>query len=1083
MIESIKGCLDHGGRSLLRTSKRPVPSRRHLHSTFWNHGAGDIDLPTWWILLLQNARLSCSNETSKESTPTPNRFDIKLPVYFLEFLYPIRTRALIKRLDRSATAHREASYVAQQRTRRFTSIAQSLIEARLPTSFDILSEASEAEQAVHDEQNGETDAPDDKLDRLVDTPDQSLESFLQSEDSKDRRKLWTMYLETSRNASSEIRSDLVREIFLRLSASISPFLLKRSLAVFSAIPQDELVAADFRTATRAAVKAGLMEKAYSILEKAFETNPSSLDVGTSDVLGLAVRTKDWQKAIAIWHRFWASPFLYSLASNLWAEVGKIGVTSLVTYATSAARFALSIEESVTAETKKAAYAFARILARRVLQHEEIGHSSEVYEDLMELLDQFPDTGEKQDLLEAAFWQLQSIEYVKYDEKAIRMYERLREIPAFKPSELMLTVLLKLTYSTQSASACWKLFDDYQRYNISLAPDGYCLMAETCAHAGESGALTALLEDFKTKYGNSEDPVAVDSYRKISNFVLYNHFKRGDIVALVQTFEDLQIRFGFLPNTYSYNFVIMGYSQNGSFEDALAWFRKLEDSPNLPDTISYATVMSMFARRGDVDAVLGLLQEFKSRELEPDASIIDALVKVHIEDNRLDEAEELVMEAATMGIEGSRTYMWNILLESYAIVCDIRKVMELSQRMRKFGVEEDERTYSAILMAFSFVRLPNHAMPILKNVIPRMRIQRTALHYAVVMNGFMETKEPWIVEHLYRYMLEDRVLPDGNIYNILLRAAAQQDKNEGRSDNMNFERARQVFDSAIETLNPENYAQQNARLFIKGDNLTQAFFSLPYEYMITLYGAAKAYDAVVEAFNKWIEKAEEFGFGNIEENPPVKMLAALLAVHRRAGNHDEVNRCWYLALERLEHSCRRLKANTSQPGWVLPGRRFDMNVPFGQYMAYLKDEGRLDDLIQVVRELHTAGFEILNTEWNKYIQYLGASARADHQYLAFELCEKELMPFWISFVSLGPNPLKIKFRLMRKNRYSMLDKGARFPSYKTFIQLAAVFLDASSGDWVPETYMSRKRIIQLAPKTVRALQELPQLDDEEQSILR
>ena len=48
MLERATACLKSGAaRETLRCVAKAPKSKRMLHSTFWSHGAGDLDLPPW----------------------------------------------------------------------------------------------------------------------------------------------------------------------------------------------------------------------------------------------------------------------------------------------------------------------------------------------------------------------------------------------------------------------------------------------------------------------------------------------------------------------------------------------------------------------------------------------------------------------------------------------------------------------------------------------------------------------------------------------------------------------------------------------------------------------------------------------------------------------------------------------------------------------------------------------------------------------------------------------------------------------------------------------------------------------------
>ena len=137
MLERATGCIENGGRRLLRLTSKYSRPRRSLHSAFWCHGAGDIDLPSWWISLLQQpppetvARSQSIVDTAKKCLSAG-----LLEGGFLDFLYPAKTLTLIHKLavrDANQLNIRSKSLSKQSNIRAYTSEA---VEPRVAIESD-----------------------------------------------------------------------------------------------------------------------------------------------------------------------------------------------------------------------------------------------------------------------------------------------------------------------------------------------------------------------------------------------------------------------------------------------------------------------------------------------------------------------------------------------------------------------------------------------------------------------------------------------------------------------------------------------------------------------------------------------------------------------------------------------------------------------------------------------------------------------------------------------------------------------------------------------------------------------------------
>ena len=123
MLERATACLDSGARLSVRCARRVSRSSRSLGSTFWNHGAGDLDLAPWTAAHTQNPPLDKHDTThqprrvsKKEQERRVSSTPVESP--FLDFLYPPHALALL---------HRNGSHPAERWERRN--------ERRLPKGF------------------------------------------------------------------------------------------------------------------------------------------------------------------------------------------------------------------------------------------------------------------------------------------------------------------------------------------------------------------------------------------------------------------------------------------------------------------------------------------------------------------------------------------------------------------------------------------------------------------------------------------------------------------------------------------------------------------------------------------------------------------------------------------------------------------------------------------------------------------------------------------------------------------------------------------------------------------------------------
>ena len=1050
---------------MVRSSKKHLRSRRHLHSAFWSHGAGNIDLPPWWMLFLQNIDSSQGRFSSRRHRSPKAALSCGLQEIFLDFLYPVHTLALIKRLKQSTNAHIHAAQNVKQSSRSYTSIAATFLKGA--KAFGTASGASGQDASTTS--SSETPQADDTVRRR-------MNKILNLKDSAwTYDELWQSYqalLEMCQSLSPEELIKMLR----RFGTSERVIDFERAIALFDSIPVQERRAIHYSYAVRAALLLKDLDSAIDIHREGFARVGGS--IGTAALLRYTVEHERWQLAIDTWHAYWVDRLGYYMRPDIWEGVNSLSLPDLIEKAISAANFAISTAESSQVENAAAARDFASELIRKTLSIQKINFNLEQHWLLVQkakVLD-----ASDMEIQTMALEQLLSVETREHGHRALYLYRILRKESTFLPSKGLLSSVKNRLLEQKSSPGMFMMIEDYRTYYQELPARTALEVATVFAQLGELEHVQNLFHDVCSTYGKPRN-----AWFQVLLFV---HNRRADLEGVVGAFHDLQKDFQFIPTLEAYNCVIGTFSRVGDVDGALTWFNKLLESERRPDSRTYWLLMSMYAKRGDWETVHDFYQQSKIDGIKTSVRMFDTLVLANIKDERLHEAEQLVKEASLMDLEGSRTFMWTILLNAYALRKEVEKVSGLHKQMRDSGVASDGMTYAALMTSLAVAKMPEAAQKILDTVMPRAHMKRTSLHYAIVMGAYLATKEYGQVFELYKRMLTRNLKPTMSTQNVLLRAAASVDKvdqdleaNQGLDQNVKIQpelvRAQQVFEQTLSGLDPMELAPTEPRKFVGPNLLNEAFSSTYFEYLIFLYGKDAAYAKVTELYESYISTSSRFTGRDVEASPPIQLLSSLMVAHLSAGNHEDVERCWYLALDKSKQLACRARAVTTEPGWVLPSRRSIMNIPLRSYITSLSQQGRNDDLISTIRSLYSSGFSLNSPNWNHYIQHLVQSPEPKHQLLAFELCERELIPSWPGWNIFG-DPLYIKDKIRRMTDRALRLPGRRTPAYLTLVHLAAVYLQAKQGTRL----IKPRRLGDVAPKTVDAIINMPKMADKHQLTL-
>ena len=546
---------------------------------------------------------------------------------------------------------------------------------------------------------------------------------------------------------------------------------------------------------------------------------------------------------------------------------------------------------------------------------------------------------------------------------------------------------------------------------------------------------------------------------------------------METFDVLESRYRFKPNFTSYTEVIQTHTRVGDVEGATTWYNRLLDAGFKPGHQALVPLMAMFANRGDLEAVKQLLRQSEIYGIDTSIAMINSLVVARVKNDQLAAAEMLVYDALQT-VEKvpphARTRMWNYLLNAYAMRGDLDKITEVHRKMRANNIPSNATTFAALMHGLSIKRQPAAAYRILTDVMPQIQILPTPLHYAICMSGYLLDKNFPKLFLLYAEMLRLQIKPSVAIHSLLIRAAAAIDSKDSQQSDagtstQEYVIARQTFEQALEDLDPMELATTDPIKFVGVHRLDEAFSSSYFSYLIFIHGRQKAMDQVRLLYQRFKTKQRDLHM-DLESSPPFQMLSALMVANIRDENFEIVDQCWTMSLAGARRLARRLGAKVTEPGWVLPARRYILNIHFRHYARSLVLRDKYEEIHKIVSYLHECGYELDSKSWNMYVRIL---IESNQILLGFEYCEKELMDSWEGWEPTNVKYIKKSLRIRQPKR---LEPHRRLPTYETLVYLAAAFVDAQSTLSAQGGKSLSEQLYAIAPKTVDAVRNLPRFND-------
>ncbi|KAI4137445.1 MAG: hypothetical protein L6R39_007286 [Caloplaca ligustica] len=1086
MIERATTCLENGGKHVLRIPKKSFRTKRSLHSSFWSHGAGDINLPAWWHAFLRVSPTSPSpwppGENPQNSKTIPSHI---AGLGFLDFLYPVRTLAFIRRhLTENTTALRRhpRSRLLSQRSRTYASTADSPVghEAKLEADTEATSAADDVEVDFSAIATSHL-APGELAAKLH-------EMLFSEEQDTDIRVIWQLYEMLQESSGPFDPSDL-DQLFKRLSSSNVPFGLGKTRELFETIARSERRASHYACTISAALQQGDLRSAVAIHGEAANNIGGFLNLGTSLVFKHAIQNADWEAALAVWEQYGDYRRLYLPQRCVWEDFDRLPLPSILEHASGAVSFAINCIEASSFDDAISARKLAIAIVQRALnvRHAEFDPFLQA-----ELVDKAQSIQEPSfDLYRAAIVQHFSVgvQSSEHSQWGLRLYRTARTKPDFVPSSKLLYAVLTRCHATRSSQDMYHVLEDYRKHDIELPIFAYPRLLSQFARHGDFNTVDQLFRESIDRFGAENIGITAPC-------LLHACYRRAEPDRAIGVLEHLQQTYDYLPDIQGWNTLFATYARVGDCDGAMALLDRLVKVNVRPDSKTYGILMGMYAKRSDYEATSTVYEQAISEGVKPSFEMIGSLVLALAANDRLDEAERTAEEALGMDFEAprhpspaltgdfSRTRMWNVLLGHRAMRGELDKVFELQNRMREAGVAFDGATYAALMQSLCIKKMPVAARKILLDVMPKADIRATATHYAIVMSGYLTTKDYRMVFNLQRRMEEEGIKPTSSTRNTLLRVASQLDHKEhfrGTSKTRIFEasHADQILTQTLDNLDPIELATLGPLKFAQSNPPNAAFQASYFPYMISLYGSKKVFDKVAEMYDKYISTVRKSN-PDTEISPSVELLSSLMVSYTKAGEHSETEKCWHLALSKSQEIACKANGDTSQPGWVLHKYRYLLSLPLTRYMHTLWATSRIDEIEPLISSLQRAGYRLSTHNWNKYIQLLVQSQSNSHTLLAYRLCEEKIMEGWPGWERFGHH-IALKRRIKKQWVPRSWELGRPFPHYETIVYLASAYLDLQA-----EAYGTGLAFVgeleRAAPKTVEAVGKLPRFDDKIQNTL-
>lgn len=1080
MLEKTAASLEPCGlQRVLPCANKSFRSRRQLHTTFWQHGAADIELSSAWQTLMHGT-LDFTNMESQARGSA-----LTASTFLLDFLYPTGAVALMRRFNPVSSDRLDNIRPSSGGLRR--------LAPRLYASSTSRSQASKSDSRTNPTKDGvelvnsEEKKPLEQSDTITHpiervTEDVQDESFT-SPDNTDRTDEATDHFSALDGLLTSDNPELADQIWYHYQAldpqSQNIYLsrvfvcLSRTGRISDSWKISELFhklditrwnSYAFVAGVRSEVNLQNNNEALEIFIKALTheaIEQTALVEALDLVLAQALRSNSLELLRDLWKHY----------PEMKARWDFEGITSQLMHVASVpgiAEKALGfprlrsefVLDSAIETGAEALQALQKILVRRAL----LVCSDDRVVPLLHLT---------KDPLAFEEFLRQAIPKRRY-KLATNVYSIYRQLPSTQPSRAVLYEVFK-AYTTMKApmpsrlAGLELLWGDWYTFHPNPSRRAYQTYLAFHASLGDKEKVHNLWKDFVDLYADENVLQGDDTFAHL----LQVHTVLGEVEEVQRIFDSMSSQFGLKPNTYCWNILINAYAKVGDYDGAIRTFDRLS-AIGRPDKFSYGTLMQMAGSRGDLGYTVDLYGRARKAGILANDAILSSLVDAYCQNDSFKEAHDVCIRAARKGILITR--LWNKLLHYHALRRDLVAVNRLLDTMAEKRIPYNSFTYEQLLLSLAICRQSQHALHLLAVGMKDNVFEVTTKHFYIVMGALVKTGEPEPVLSLHRMMKQYGIPTSSGIVFRLVQALTQYKKltvqQRSRKTTIHWlgDALRSFYDlyGYRSRWGPENKQpkytpspRSNEYELLKGGSEPFHFGTMVYMF-VELKDFVRARDLV--DLYRYVFQNEQDGI------LPVSMLNSVMLADLREGKYDRVKETWQVLYDTAKKVARSEDyiedlPHTSQ---ISPRYRYVLSGGFKIIQEVLFIEDNAAGLASLVREVRGEGFELDSKNWNTYVQCMVQLKQYGE---AFKTCEEFLMPNWSGWFTA-------RVRESVKNQLPLeLRRKGSAPRYlrpvtTTLYRLAQGYMELDRmSPWSVEAGRMIRELEEECPQVIRAIKSM------------
>ncbi|KAL9050541.1 MAG: hypothetical protein Q9162_006568 [Coniocarpon cinnabarinum] len=723
-------------------------------------------------------------------------------------------------------------------------------------------------------------------------------------------------------------------------------------------------------------------------------------------------------------------------------------------------------------------------------------------------------------LRAAFFEKTILSYTKEVENSpeknrilMRLHSEYCASRVYKPSIMYLTQLLSIAFAETDQALVSEIQRDIAAFELEVPfLTGVKLMRWYNRTSDVAEIRQILAECLKT-----EQPSDLTVFHSL----LQAEATRYGAPAVEKRLEWIKENFDLYPDLQAYQLLLNAYAQSLDLDNCIGVLKDILDVGLQPNAHLIENILNVCARRGDVHQASTYLKTAMDRKMNVSASMYDSVVLAHLNAGQVKNAVRLAHEV-TRTAPDYATRVWSTILADSASNKRHHQAFMISRRMNQLEVPFDGDAFAALMRVFTNTRRPEMALGLMRDHMLEGEIAPTALHYAILIEGYASVSRFATAWRLYAHMLKQGIKPNFSTRLALLRLESLSAQHQLSCDQVDHPGVRldvleELLEEILSTPASDLLNIRGVQILFNNYSDFEAVPAAMFDSVLSVYTDRHSYEVILTLLEKFAAKRAEL---HRDEPEHVSLRILYHIMKLRLDQHDSVavQEMWEQALSIAEKTTRLTTSQSSDlnnPEEQTSLPKVSRNLLASHYRLYVSSlarERNFSTLASSLRRLHTAGFTLDSPAWNLFVSTL---VRNDYILEAFQLAESRLLPHFKGFnpwdrvavrggrsAFVGANKdmkaseahtrrdtnveveRKVKSPGMQfmGRKYEFVFPGDLHVSYDTLLYLRRALInlgdESMGGDPSSQSAEAVETLDQLketAPSTLRACRDLPALE--------